>query len=518
MAAKTAKSKSRPGGRSGRQKLRAETAKNIENPYLNLTNPIRPVELLSEDQIESIHESSLEVLEKIGVKVLSEAATKCYEKAGAIIDNKNQVVRIGREIVAAALESVSPIVEIHARNPERSVKFGEDKLVFATVAGPPHVTDMDRGRRPGSLEAHIEYTKLAQSFDVIGVIGAAVEPLDVPLKFRHLEQTSNSILLSDKPQFAWSRGEGVLGDTLEMIRIGIGLDPDEFKNTPCCYSVANINSPLQIDRLMGHGIMHMAEMGQVMIVTPFTLAGAMAPITLIGALNQQNAEALAGITLSQLTRPGAPVVYGGFTSNVDMKTGSPAFGTPEYTQGAMITGQLTRKYNIPYRSSGANASTVVDAQAAYETQMSTWGALLGGCNFLLHGAGWLEGGLSSSYEKFIIDVEMLQMFAATFDIPKVDEQSLALSAMQEVGHGGHFFGCAHTMARYENAFYSPLVSDWNNFENWSEQGELTATDRANRIWKETLANFEPPAMDQERTQKLNDFVSRRKSEGGAEIN
>lgn len=261
----------------------------------------------------------------------------------------------------------------------------------------------------------------------------------------------------------------------------------------------------------------MARRGQAMILTPFTLAGAMAPITIAGALTQQNAEALAGITLSQLVRPGAPVVYGGFTSNVDMKSGAPAFGTPEYTQAAMASGQLARRYGFPFRSSNTTASNAPDAQAAYESQMSLWGALMGGCNLLLHGAGWLEGGLTASLEKFIIDIEMLQMMAAFFRPLPVDDASLALDAMREVGPGGHYFGAAHTLERYENAFYSPLLSDWRNFETWQESGSLDATQRANGIWKATLAASEAPPMDPAVREELEAFVTRRKAEGGANI-
>jgi len=220
-----------------------------------------------------------------------------------------------------------------------------------------------------------------------------------------------------------------------------------------------------------------------MILTPFTLAGAMAPVTIAGALALQNAEALAGITLSQVTRPGAPVAYGGFTSNVDMRSGAPAFGTPEYTQAALASGQLARRYRLPFRTSNVTASNTPDAQAAYESEMALWGALMGGGNILLHGAGWLEGGLTASFEKFILDAEMLQMMAAFFDRFPVDEGALGLEAVREVGPGGHFFGAQHTIARYETAFYQPMLSDWRNFETWQEAGSETATQRANHIYK-----------------------------------
>jgi trimethylamine--corrinoid protein Co-methyltransferase len=258
----------------------------------------------------------------------------------------------------------------------------------------------------------------------------------------------------------------------------------------------------------------MARHGQPVVLTPFTLSGAMAPVTIAGALAQQNAEALAGITMIQLVAPGVPAMYGGFTSNVDMKSGAPAFGTPEYTRAAMAGGQLARRYGFPYRSSNACAANAVDAQAAYESEMSIWGAVMGGVNMMLHGAGWMEGGLVASFEKFILDVEMLQMMGEFLQPLEVTDATLGLDAMADVGPGGHFFGTAHTMARYETAFYSPILSDWRNYENWRLAGALTAEQRANAIWKQALAEFQPPPLDPAITEALEAFVAKRKEEGG----
>jgi trimethylamine--corrinoid protein Co-methyltransferase len=267
---------------------------------------------------------------------------------------------------------------------------------------------------------------------------------------------------------------------------------------------------------MAQGVIDFAAAGQLLIVTPFTLAGAMAPVTIVGALALAHAEALAGIALAQITRPGAPVVYGGFTSNVDMKSGSPAFGTPEYVKACLGTGQLARHVGLPWRSSSATASNAADGQAVYESQMSLWGAVLGGCNVLIHGAGWLEGGLCSSYEKFIIDVEMLQMFAEVFQPLLVSRDEIGVDAITEVPPGGHFFSTAHTMQRYKSAFYSPLVSDGRNFGQWQEDGALTVTQRANKLWHRTLEQYTAPAHNPARVEALNALVARRKDEGGAE--
>ncbi|MGB7206140.1 MAG: trimethylamine methyltransferase family protein, partial [Anderseniella sp.] len=294
-----------------------------------------------------------------------------------------------------------------------------------------------------------------------------------------------------------------------------GQTHDEFKVVQNTYTVINTNSPLQLDIPMLNGLMDFAEWNQVVIITPFTLSGAMAPVTIAGALVQQHAEFLAALVINQLVRPGAPVVYGAFTSNVDMRSGAPAFGTPEYVKASWGAGQLARKVGVPWRSSAPTASNAVDAQGAYETQLSLWGAIQGGANVIAHSAGWLEGGLTASYEKFILDVEVLQMVAELCLPMKFDEDELALDAIREVGPGGHFFGCAHTMERYSTAFYTPLVSDWSNFGNWTEGGSLTATQRANKIWKRIVAEFEPPAMDPAIADALEDFLARRTEEGGA---
>jgi trimethylamine--corrinoid protein Co-methyltransferase len=279
-------------------------------------------------------------------------------------------------------------------------------------------------------------------------------------------------------------------------------------------TIINSNSPLKLDEVMCGGIIEMARRNQVVVLTPFTLAGAMAPVTIAGAVTQQNAEALAGLVLSQNVRAGAPFVYGGFTSNVDMKSGSPAFGTPEYMKSALLGGQLARRYGLPYRSSNVCAANTVDAQAAYESVFSLWGATMGGVNILKHGAGWMEGGLQASFEKLVLDADLLQMVAAFLTPLEVDDDALALDAMREVGPGGHFFGAAHTMERYSTAFYSPMISDWRNFETWQDAGSPTAYEKANRLYKTLLDEYEQPPLDPAVREELAAFVARRKEEGG----
>ena len=279
--------------------------------------------------------------------------------------------------------------------------------------------------------------------------------------------------------------------------------------SPGVTTVINVNSPRRFDDEMAAGLMTMSEHGQPVSVTPFTLLGAMTPTTLAAGLVQQNAEALFGIVLTQLVRPGAPVIYGSFTSNVDMRSGAPAFGTPEHAKANIASGQLARRYGLPYRASNSSASNTVDAQAAYETQMALWGCILGGTNLIYHAAGWMEGGLQASYEKLVLDVEMLQQMMEFLSPIDVSDDAVAFEAMSRVPAGGHFFGDEHTLARYQDAFYAPMLSDWQNHGAWAESGSRTTTERATELWQKALADYRPPPMDDAVREELDEFVARR---------
>jgi trimethylamine--corrinoid protein Co-methyltransferase len=344
-----------------------------------------------------------------------------------------------------------------------------------------------------------------------------VAATDLDPTTRHLDTLRASLTLTDKVAGTGAFGRLRTNDGINMVGIVRGIDRDELAASPGAMGNVNCNSPLRYDGPMLEGVIEFARARQPITITPFTLMGAMAPVTLAGALAQQNAEAMVGIALTQLVNPGTPVMYGGFTSNVDMKSGAPAFGTPEYANAVFAGGQLARRYNLPYRSSNTNASNTVDAQAAYESSMSLWPTVMSHTNMVQHGAGWLEGGLTASYEKMIIDAEMMQMMAAFLDPIEVNDDTLGISAMAEAGPGGHFFGTAHTLERYETAFYEPMVSDWRNFETWEEHGSLTATQRANGIWKQMLKEYEAPPMDAAIAEELDAYVAKRKEEGGAPI-
>jgi len=404
---------------------------------------------------------------------------------------------------------------LHARNPAHNVIIGGDHLTFFMMASAPNASCLDKGRRTGNREDFQNFLKLSQQHNVLhGNGGYPCEPVDIHASVRHLDCVHDLLTLTDKSFCIYSLGAERNRDAIEMTRIGRRVSPDQLKEEPSVWTVINTNSPLQLDIPMMQGIIEMSSMGQPVVITPFTLSGAMAPVTIAGALVQQNAEALAGIAFSQIVRPGAPAVYGGFTSNVDMKSGSPAFGTPEYMKAQIIGGQLARRYNFPYRTSNVCAANTVDAQAAYESVFSLWGAINGGMNMLKHGAGWMEGGLCCSFEKTILDIDLLQMVAEFLTPLDFSEESLAVDTIAEVGPGGHFFGTDHTQQRYKDAFYSPILSDWRNFESWEEAGQPNAMQKANRIWKERLAAYEKPDLDSAVADELHEFVLKRKEAGG----
>ena len=487
-------------------------------PWTAVDNPYPPMEVLSADQIEAIHLTSLRILEELGMEVMSPRALAVLGKGGAEVDPATRTVRLDRGLVERALAGAPSSFVLTPRNAAKSIRLGGNRINFGLVAGPPNVHDCERGRRAGNHRDYCDFIRLAQYFNAIHLIGNQVcAPIELPANSRHLDTYRANLRYSDQVFHCTAIGAGRALDGIRMMAISRGLDLDEFAASPGVITIISVNSPRRFDEAMSDGLIAMAEHGQAVVITPFTLMGAMAPVSLAAALAQQNAEALFGVVLAQLVRPGSPVMYGAFTSNVDMRSGAPAFGTPENAKANIASGQLARRYRLPYRTSNASASNVADAQGAYETEMSLWGAILGHGNLVYHAAGWQEGGLTASFEKLVLDVEMLQMMIEFLKPIVVNERELGFEAIKGVATGGHFFGEPHTMERYEHAFYRPLVSNWQNYENWQLAGGKDATQRATEIWKSALAEYEEPAMDPAVSEALDAYVAERRAAiGGGE--
>ena len=488
-------------------------AKLLRSPILQ--NFLRPIEPMSGDQLMAVHEASLKLLQEVGIEFMGSAAREKFRQAGAEVDDATGLVRVPEDLVDRALASAPRRFTLTPRNPERRLHVGDNNIAFGLVAGPPNIHDCINGRRSGNHRDYVRLIQLAQSFDIIHFIGnQPTAPIELPAGTRHLDCYLANVTYADKVYHCTSIGRQRALDGIDIMAISRGLSREQMVETPGVLTIISVNSPRRFDEAMSDGLMAMSEWGQAVVVTPFTLMGAMTPVTLAAALVQQNAEALAGVVLTQLVRPGAPVVYGAFTSNVDMRSGAPAFGTPENARATMAAGQLARLYKLPYRASNSSASNVVDAQAAYESEMSIWSSVMGHANLVYHGAGWMEGGLTASFEKIILDVEMLQMMAETIKPVDITPTEIAegLAAIAAVKTGGHFFGEAHTLARYETAFYQPLVSNWQNYENWELAGAQDATQRATAIWQKALEIYQAPPLDPGVAEALEAFVAQRKEE------
>lgn len=485
-------------------------------PFRDIVNPYAPMLMASEEQVEAIHRTSIRILSELGIRVISTRVMDIFEKAGAKVDRGDGTIRIDEDLVTEAISSAPETFTLSGRNTERRLTIGGNHVVFGLVAGPPNVHDCINGRRTGNLTDYENFIRLAHHFNAIQIIGNQVTaPQELPANNRHLDTYRANLTLSDMSFHCTAIGRGRAMDGIRMMAIARGITLEEMARDPGVITIISVNSPRLFDGEMAEGLIAMAEHGQPVAVTPFTLMGAMTPVTLPAALAQQNAEALFGVALTQLVKPGAPVMYGAFTSNVDMRSGAPAFGTPENTKANAIAGQLARRYRLPYRTSNANASNAVDLQAAYETAMATWGAVMGGGNMVYHAAGWLEGGLTASYEKLVLDVEILQNMMEILRPIDFSEDELGFDAIASVPTGGHFFGTDHTLARYETAFYRPMLSDWTNYGAWEAAGAKTALTRATEIWQKALAEYRQPALDEAAAEELDAYIARRKEEIGA---
>ena len=481
--------------------------------WRNVVNAYGPIKVLDDEQVQTIIDSALGILETNGMRFLEPGSRTRLASAGADVDEESMMVRFDRSLVMEQVALAPASFELRARNPDRHLEIGTGHHIFASVGGPAFVSDLDRGRRPGTYAEMCDYLRLVQSLNIIHQEGGGpFEAMDLPAETRHLDLYLAQYRLTDKNCQSYALGGVRARDSVEMACIALGVDRDALLETAALLAIINTNSPMQLDIPMTEAVDELAAAGQVCCITPFTLAGSMSPATLAGTLVQQTAEVLAVVTYAQIVKPGARVMYGSFASNVDMRSGSPALGTPEYTKCALASGQIARRLGLPFRSSNTTMSNCNDAQAAYESQMSLWGSVMGGADLINHAAGWLEGGLTASFEKLIIDAEMLQMMAEYLRPIELSDDELALDAIAEVVPGGHHFGTAHTLQRYESAFYTPIISSRENFESWQEAGSKDAAVRANTIWKQMLKDYEQPPLDAAIDEALVDYVERRKQE------
>src|SRR3954447_23346335 len=475
------------------------------------TNSMPRYEILSEEAMDTLDRGWRRIVSELGIEFMLPEAVEHFRAAGQTVEGDN-LVKLDPDFVLEQVAKAPREFDIQARNPAHTAHIGGDNMVFSGVYGPPF-TRQGELRRDATLDDFHNFVKLAQSFPELDSRGGTiVEPNDAPLDSRHLDMVYALLTLSDKIHMGSVISGENARDTVAMDRIVMG---DSIETTPASISLINCNSPLRWDDRMLSAMLEYNRANQAVICTPFLLMGAMSPVSIPATLVQQIAEALSGIALTQLVRPGCPVVFGSFLSNTDMKTGSPSFGTPESAIGLLCTGQIARHFGLPFRSGGGlTSSQTADAQSAYEALMTMLPTFLAGANFVMHSAGGLEGGLVSSYEKFIVDIEILRMLKHEFTPLEIDEASLAFDAHQEVGQGGHFLGAAHTLERFRECFYRPLLSSTENFDRWTRGGGLDANARASQIWRDTLESYEPPPLDDAVREELQEYVTRRRAELG----
>jgi len=504
--ASTSRRRGRGGGgaarRAERSAISIETAKYIERKIPNL-------DILSEEALEIIEANAETVLEEIGVNfVENPAALDRWREAGAMVEGER--VRLPRGLARKLCATAPSQFTQHARNPDRSVVIGGRNLVCAPVYGPPFVHDMEGGRRYATMEDFRNFVKLGYMSKWLHHSGGTVcEPTDVPVNKRHLDMLYAHMSLSDKPFMGSVTEPSRAVDSIDMAKILFG---EQFvEDNTVMTSLININSPLTFDSVMMGALEHFAAHNQAAIISPFIVGGAMAPVSVVGTLTQVLAEVLAGVAYSQLVRPGAPVIMGAFVTSIDMNSGAPTFGTPEAAQITYGAGQLARRLGLPYRSAGSfNGSKLPDAQAAYETSNSLNVGLLAGVNFMLHACGWLEGGLVSSFEKFVMDADQLGALHHLARGVQHDENGQAMGAMRVVGPGGHYLGCEHTQANFKSAFWRSDVLDYKPYETWAEEGSRDTATLANARVRKLLADYQQPMLDPAIDEALKAYIAKRK--------
>jgi trimethylamine--corrinoid protein Co-methyltransferase len=505
---KPAAPKRERAGRLARREQRSHGPAGLGRPYI--VRNIPTYDILSEENLVRIEETADRILAEVGIEFRGDpVALDHWKRAGARIEG--QLVKFEPGLLREVLKTAPVSFTQHARNPANSVEIGGKSIVFSPAYGSPFVMDLDNGRRYGTIEDFRNFVKLAQSSPWLHHSGGTIcEPVDVPVNKRHLDMVYAHIRYSDRAFMGSVTSESRAEDSIEMARIVFG---EKFVEENCVIlGNVNVNSPLVWDGTMTLALRAYARANQCAVVVPFILGGAMGPVTNAGAIAQSLAETMAGCALAQLERPGAPVIFGNFLSSMSLRSGSPTFGTPEPAIGSMVIGQLARRLNLPLRCSGNfTTSKLPDAQAMNEGTMSMLAAIHCGANFILHSAGFLDGLLSMSYEKFVMDTDFCGALHAYCDGVKVDENELALDAFREVRPGSHFFGCAHTMANYQTAFWDSETADNEPFEKWEAAGSQDAAIHANRLWKKKLAEYEAPALDEGIDEALRDFIARRKA-------
>jgi trimethylamine--corrinoid protein Co-methyltransferase len=469
-------------------------------------------QVLSEDAMAALDAGWRRLMSEVGVEFMSERARDLFRDAGQRVEDNT--VFLDPEFALEQVAKAPREFDVAARNPANSVHIGGNSMAFGAVYGPPFVRE-GAVRRDATMADFRNFARLAQSFEVLDSAGGVVcEPNDAPLDSRHLDMTYALQTLTDKI-YMGSVVSGVNAiDTIAMGSILFG-GRDVIEKSPVSISLINCNSPLRWDDRMLDAQFEYCLANQPVVLTPFLLMGAMSPVTIPAALVQQITEALSGIALAQLIRPGCPVIFGSFLSNIDMQSGSPTVGTPESAIGLLCTGQIARHFGLPFRTGGGlTSSQVPDAQAGYEAMMTLLPTFLAGTNWVMHAAGWLEGGLVAGFEKFVIDAELVQMLQVEFTPLEIDEDSLAFGAHQEVGLGGHFLGAMHTLERFRTCFYRPILSSSDNYERWMRGGGLDAAARATKLYEATLEAYEPPLLDDAIREELEDYVVRRRAELG----
>ena len=506
MAEAATRRRGRGGGGAARRAER--TAVSVETAkYIERNIPL--YEVLDEEALEIIETNAETILEEIGVNfVENPAALDRWREAGA--DVQGERVRIPRGLARKLCSTAPSRFTQHARNPERNVEIGGNTLVCAPIYGPPFVRDMEGGRRYATMADFERFVKLGYMSKWLHHSGGTVcEPTDIPVNKRHLDMLHAHMTLSDKPFMGSVTDPSRAQDSVEMCEILFGKD--FVQDNTVMTSLINVNSPMTFDEVMMGALEVYAKNNQACVVSPFIVGGAMAPVSVMGTLTQVLAEVMAGISYSQLVRPGAPVIFGAFVSSIDMNSGAPTFGTPEASQIIYGAGQLARRMGLPFRSGGSLCgSKLPDAQAAYETANTLNAVLLGGVNFMLHSCGWLEGGLVASFEKFVMDADQLGVLHKLAAGIPTDENGQAMEAIREVGPGGHYLGCAHTQANFKEAFWRSDVLDYKPFETWHEDGERDTMTLANAKMHQMLTNYQQPALDPAIAEALAAYVSQKK--------